>query len=97
MVKRPEGSRELLKNIRVMRRFLRSVREPQHKMQAEKLLNCYERPVRKAVRDLRIASNPVSWLLSSDEKRQCAMAAFNYLFDVLTIGLGPEIQKLSEK
>ena len=97
MLDRPKESRTILRQSRDLLGFLKSIRELQKKVQAEKLLFCYERPVKRAVKDLKIGVNPVLWALSSKEKQKRALSAFNYLFDVITIGLGPEVRKLLEK
>ena len=95
MLDQPRESRTILRQSRNLLGILKNIREPQKKIQAEKLLSCYERPVEKAMKDLKIGTNPVLWALSSEQKQQKALSAFNYLFDVITIGLGPEVQKLS--
>ena len=97
MLCRPKESRAILGKSRDLLRELKAYREPGKKAQAEQLLFSYERPVERAIGDLRIGVNPVLWVCSSEEKQKRALSAFNYLFDVITIGLGPEVQKLSEK
>lgn len=97
MLDRPKESRTILRQSRDLLGFLKNIREPQKKKQAEKLLLSYEEPVERAIKDLKIGVNPVLWAFSSEEKQKRALSAFNYLFDVITIGLGPEVQKLLEK
>ena len=89
-----KGSRELHANCRSMFRSLKSVRDPDGSRKAQQLLFYYEKPVKRAMKDLRISMHPGLWYLSSRAKRRKAMSAFNYLFDVCSIGLGPELQKL---
>lgn len=90
------GSRELLESCRDMLRELNAVREPEKKKKAQWLLSCYEKPMRSAMKELRIGTSLFFWRLSSREKQQKAMSAFNYLFDVCSIGLGPEIRNLKK-
>ena len=97
MLDRPKESRVILRQSRDLLKTLKAFREPRRKLQAEKLLSCYEKSVERAIQDLKIGSNPVLWACSPEEKQKRALSAFNYLFDVITIGLGPEVQKLSEK
>ena len=97
MSNRPKESRALLAQSRDLLRLLKQIREPQKMKQAEKLLLSYEKPVERAIKDLKIGESAVLWAFSSEEKRKRALSAFNYLFDVITIGLGPEVQKLAEK
>ena len=63
---------------------------------AEKLECWYRAPVKAAVRDLRPAENRLFWVLSSGRTRKRACASCCYLYDVLYVGLGPEVNKLSE-
>ena len=63
---------------------------------AEKLDCWYREPVKAAVRDLRPAENRLFWVLFSGRARKRACASCCYLYDVLYVGLGPEVKKLSE-
>ncbi len=58
------------------------------------LLRRYEAPVLDAMSALRISGSPVRWFFSAPTGKKKAVAAFHYLFDVRTLGLGPEAEAI---
>ena len=95
MLKRPKDTAALCREAQEMLQILYKMQksgDPFLILQAEKLLFCYERPVKAAIRDLKPAKNRFYWILSSEADKKRVYASCNYLFDVIALGLGPEIQ-----
>ena len=63
---------------------------------AKVLLSHYELPIKAALRNVRPGKNPFLWFFSSELTRKKTCASCSYLYDVIFLGLGPELSKLSE-
>ena len=68
--------------------------EGEKKRKAETLRSHYKRTVKAALRDIRPGKNALFWFLSSEQTRKKTCASCNYLYDVLYLGLGPELREL---
>ena len=102
MPERPEDGREMIRKAeRLLEQLYCCIGEQKEgaiHQGAELLLRRYETPVRKAQQDLKITESSVRWFFSSGDAKKRAFASYNYLTDVLELGLGPELQRLlSEK
>ena len=90
--------REAPELIRYHGKLLKKLHRCRKCRQAEILLKRYEKVTRRAIRDLMPCRFSALWLLSGQERRYRAYAAFLYLSDSAGIGLGPEAEAvLNEK
>ena len=63
---------------------------------AEQVLKNYEKPMNRAIRDLRITENGFLWLFASIKKKQRAFASYRYLTDAMELGFGPAFREIVE-